>query len=569
MSLSDSEDDFNREASSPSLQNHADADASEDNDAGISQEPSEHAHSDDFDTCSIQSVDPLPGNTDDLSSATQVASSRLEAASSSQVGSDDDDGESEVGDTGREMDDLDYDSGDTLPAGKELLKIIVPPPGTFSKPKQAKSSPTKKLPAATAKVKKGKNSTRTSSPAHPGKSTPQEKVSQHGKKVAKSKMGHNSKGDHDQPSTSVATASVGLSKKRTGPGRPAKVQDVPQLVTKWSVSAYVEVEQPPKVEQKTERCKKKIVLQEPLRLGPLTITHKTTWSVLVADLADVLEVNKENLLLHSLSWRGMLEPGTKCASADTDLWLPMMNASGYDELVETGIKKHQYSRIRLRIAPPKLPGKRKTSSSLPWAQAQSTVRSDCDDSEDEAPPKAKKSKSVPPKKMGLDQQLAAGIDALKLEHPVGRCLEHPGIRCYHDPAGLHFELDNNRLTVWAHALHQHEPGVDIAHPPKNNIFFQADKAIKPRRGHRAPDSGFNSPVVAPGGPYGYQQQWALHLAYSPAMYYPPMMGAPPPYASFPPPSPYAYYPGMLPPPPGYPSPQSPSAGPSHHAHRSD
>lgn len=40
-------------------------------------------------------------------------------------------------------------------------------------------------------------------------------------------------------------------------------------------------------------------------------------------------------------------------------------------------------------------------------------------------------------------------------NPVGRCSVHPGIRCfYYAKRDWHFEIDNNCLSVWAHAINQ-------------------------------------------------------------------------------------------------------------------
>lgn len=130
---------------------------------------------------------------------------------------------------------------------------------------------------------------------------------------------------------------------------------------KWSVSAYLEIEQPPVVIQKTARSQKRLEPQEPLRFGPLTITDKTTWSHLVKDIAREVQTSKENLPLNSLSWRAMPEAGAKRASP-ADPWLPMMNAGGYDEFIKTGVMKYHNSRFLFRMSPPKLPGSKKAPS---------------------------------------------------------------------------------------------------------------------------------------------------------------------------------------------------------------
>ncbi|TFK82157.1 hypothetical protein K466DRAFT_603912 [Polyporus arcularius HHB13444] len=277
----------------------------------------------------------------------------------------------------------------------------------------------------------------------------------------------------------------------------------------------------------------------------------------------------------------MPETGSKHASAD--LWLPMSNASGYNEFMKTGIKKLQCSRFLLRMAPLKLPGVPKAGpSSLLWMHGHARNQSDCDDSDVDVP-KPKKKKSLPkkvrnhsftlsttstgpvPLKISLDALLSDSINALKHKHKVGKCVKHPGIRGYRNVAGLHFELDNNRLQVWAHTIHSHEAGVDISHAPKN-FFFNAEKVIQPWCRHGAMENEFNVAMA----PYDYQQQWAPYSGYGhgPTMHYPPMMGVPLPSRPFaPPPSPYGYHipmyghaapnpMGMPLPPPTYPPPPS-------------
>ncbi|KAI0694914.1 hypothetical protein C8T65DRAFT_698871 [Cerioporus squamosus] len=541
MSLSD------QEPSSPAGQRHRTRDEASEDDAGIPQELSHHARSDDFDASSTVFDDSELDSDQPVPEPLEAGSTDAEPGD---FGAAHSDGESEVAE--REMDSgtgsTDGDSDcDELPTGSKLLKIVLPgrtPKSEPSKPKPSSS----KTKLNTAKVTKGKKPQIRTSPsaACSGKSTRQQAVLESAKKAKK--KGPELKGSSKQLD-------------KPGPGRPPKTEEVPPPITQWSVSAYLEIEQPPQLVQKTQRSMKRLEQQEPLRLGPLTITHETTWTRLLKHVAKELQVSKENVPLHSFRWRSMPETGSKRASAD--MWLPMSNASGYDEFVKTGIKKLRCSRFLLRMSPPQQPEVQKAGPS-----GRSINQSDQDDSDDDAP-KVKK-KKVSPKKMSIDALLNDKIDALKEKHKVGKCGEHPGIRCYRDAAGLHFELDNNRLMAWAHAIHMHEDGVDMTHAPTSNIFFKADRAIKPRRGQRGMESQFNAAMA----PYGYQQHWAAHPGYAPPMYYPPMMGAPSPYGTFPPPpSPYGYQApmygapppipmGLPPPPPAYP-PQPAPAYPPH------
>ncbi|RDX39701.1 hypothetical protein OH76DRAFT_1424144, partial [Lentinus brumalis] len=78
-------------------------------------------------------------------------------------------------------------------------------------------------------------------------------------------------------------------KPKCGHRRPPKVKEAPQPVTQWSVTAYLEIKQPPQVVQKMQQSIKRLEQWEPLQLGPLTITHEMTWSRLVKHKAKELE----------------------------------------------------------------------------------------------------------------------------------------------------------------------------------------------------------------------------------------------------------------------------------------
>jgi hypothetical protein len=44
-------------------------------------------------------------------------------------------------------------------------------------------------------------------------------------------------------------------------------------------------------------------------------------------------------------------------------------------------------------------------------------------------------------------------EKLEEKYPIGQCASHPELRCfYHAPTDWHFNLDTNRLNVWANAI---------------------------------------------------------------------------------------------------------------------
>ena len=56
-------------------------------------------------------------------------------------------------------------------------------------------------------------------------------------------------------------------------------------------------------------------------------------------------------------------------------------------------------------------------------------------------------------KKTIDNQLKPIVQRLKSKYPSGLCHTHPTIHCfYYAPKDWHFELDQNRLNVWAHAI---------------------------------------------------------------------------------------------------------------------
>lgn len=151
-----------------------------------------------------------------------------------------------------------------------------------------------------------------------------------------------------QVSQSSSNAPSADSSQRRKRGRPPKSPPAP--ITRWSVSAYIEIEQPPKTIQKTLRSKQRLEAQEPIRRGPIVITHDTPWSSLVRDIARVLDVGKENLALSSLRWKVMSDGHTKGQSV-IDMWLPLACNRGYQDFIKNGIKQGM-SRFLFRMSPP-------------------------------------------------------------------------------------------------------------------------------------------------------------------------------------------------------------------------
>jgi hypothetical protein len=55
--------------------------------------------------------------------------------------------------------------------------------------------------------------------------------------------------------------------------------------------------------------------------------------------------------------------------------------------------------------------------------------------------------------VSLDDQLSPIVEKLNDMYQFGACETHPDIRCFHyRPNDWHFDLDSNRIKVWANAI---------------------------------------------------------------------------------------------------------------------
>lgn len=162
-------------------------------------------------------------------------------------------------------------------------------------------------------------------------------------------------------------------KSRAKPDRPPP----PEKLTQWSVSAYLEVERPPQLVQKTPRSQKKLEPRDPWRGGPVTITHGTTWPELVAAIAQGMHVQKENLKIDSLCWKvAPTSDGRPHGAASREMRLPMTNTDGYNAFVEGGIRATGGTRSFIFCIAPPL--NRHASSASCVRPSQSSRRSDID-----------------------------------------------------------------------------------------------------------------------------------------------------------------------------------------------
>ncbi|KAJ2995022.1 hypothetical protein NUW54_g7457 [Trametes sanguinea] len=271
-------------------------------------------------------------------------------------------------------------------------------------------------------------------------------------------------------------------------------------ITQYSVRAYIEVELYQEVKKSTRGMKK---LEGSFGAAAL----------------------KEDLVVASLCWKfapTLSEKGPKFVDGT---FLPLTSKAGFEAFVKDGVLATQGTRnFIFRMAPPissppNVPWVSMTNRALSWtAPGHATaLEDDSDASDDEGTGMKRKGKA---KGKSVDAVLAPIVEKLKKIHPVGRCPFHPGMRCfYHGGLERHFELDNNRLLVWAASIDKGDDGVDYNHIPLHSHFFQVDQALKvplaSAHGHppgvRVPEGSahvaapaqpipMHAPVMAPMGP---------------------------------------------------------------------
>lgn len=125
-----------------------------------------------------------------------------------------------------------------------------------------------------------------------------------------------------------ADTPVAQPKKR---GRPRKVvDDVTPVPKVWNVSVFVEIASPPKLQTgKTPRGDKFVNMPATMG-GPFVLTRKMGWDKFTEEVADIVDVDTENLGLDGMSW-GFQEKKAK---------LPLTNEHGFQTL-RNQIKNHR------------------------------------------------------------------------------------------------------------------------------------------------------------------------------------------------------------------------------------
>lgn len=290
---------------------------------------------------------------------------------------------------------------------------------------------------------------------------------------------------------------VAQPKKR---GRPRKiVDDVPVAPKVWSVSVFVEIASPPKLQTgKTPRGDKFVNMPATMG-GPFIFMRKMGWEKFLEEVAEIVDIDVENLGLEGMTW-GFQEKKAK---------LPLTNEHGFEAL-RNQIKNHcDLSSVIVIVYHP-IPRVRQPRATLREGRRAPQAVTDGGRVQDV-------NQDVPTRweaKIGLDGQLAPIIEKLEEMYPVSSCTEHHGIRCLtHSPRSgeyWHFELDHKKLSLWANAILRRQTSYDRV--PLGRAGF-TPKERMPDRKQAAPQTpgrtqdvhalpngffaGYGSPTMAP------------------------------------------------------------------------
>ncbi|KAH7917676.1 hypothetical protein BV22DRAFT_1052268 [Leucogyrophana mollusca] len=323
--------------------------------------------------------------------------------------------------------------------------------------------------------------------------------------------------DGPPTSTRCQKSSSAPAKKR---GRPPKPKPVPEAPvnppppeTNFCVSIFVTVELPPRV------------IKGKTAQGDKTEKREDFLSL----LAGVVRTKPEYLAVNSMGWYWNGKPKKTMLALSSNMGLQMM----VKQILAS--KTGDAGVIFVTMAMPQKP----KWESLPWLD--NDLDDTCWDSECN---KENEPKSRLGAKISVNRKIAPIVETLEGMYPVGNCRKHPEIRCFaHGPTKCHFELDSNRLKVWALAIDREKTDYDRI-PIGSSFFLPTDaivakaEPVTPNCENVAAPSEAGQYPMGPHMPFGHP--------------YPPQYGHPPP----PPPGFYqGYNQPMMPPysPPGYPN----------------
>ncbi|KAG6834965.1 hypothetical protein H0H93_006043, partial [Arthromyces matolae] len=239
-------------------------------------------------------------------------------------------------------------------------------------------------------------------------------------------------------------------------GRPPKPCPPVVPISTFSVAVYVEIAVLPVMQKGKTQRGNKMVKQDPKTCGPFTLTHATKWKPFLKDITNAANIDKENLPVDAMAW----SMGQKRST------LPLTNKVGFEAMKQ-------------QIKAAKDPNSAHIIVSLPPISTRSTKKAKHRHAVSTSDGEAAVFEQEPVEDDGSawGKKLTPVVEKLQGLYPVGDCDLHPTIRCFHyHKQHWHFELDSNRLNVWAAAIIKGE--TDYARAPLTSKFFSPKMRIK-------------------------------------------------------------------------------------------
>ncbi|KAG1718027.1 hypothetical protein EDB19DRAFT_1921441 [Suillus lakei] len=220
----------------------------------------------------------------------------------------------------------------------------------------------------------------------------------------------------------------------------------------FSVPVYVEIAQPPILERGKTPKGDKFVKQPPVSDGPFNITPEMSWHQFVDEIVVFANVERENIDMSSTKW-----------SFQKKNPLPLKDAVGYETMKKQiqGMKDPDSAIIIVALTTPRPTKHERQAAPVPIL---------------DIPEKHQDDGSLYGRKLSFDDQIAPILERLNDEHEIGTCATHPSIRCYVlEPQGWHFDLNSNRMKVWANSILRKQTSYGRI-PIGSNFFNPKDHA---------------------------------------------------------------------------------------------
>lgn len=203
-------------------------------------------------------------------------------------------------------------------------------------------------------------------------------------------------------------------------------------------------------------------------IGPFDVAVNIGWDAFLGMVAEKTCIQRSGLPVTTFEWH-WLKPSS-------GPWLPVRDKNGLASMLKkikskSNSKSETYVIVRMEV-----PGKNQASASSGNVR---DIGEETDLDLEENPVS---------KKMKLDNEIEEIIINLMDRYPEGMCPRHPDLPCFHyRTADLHFNLDRQRLLVWAQAIKSGTATYERI--PVLSPMFTADKALK-----RASKSSTKSPT---------------------------------------------------------------------------